>query len=168
MYRIQNLKSMNLSIFLLCMIFVAGLTISSMANAAMPIVYPAKGQSQKQQSKDKGECSQWAIQQTGVNPAQLAEESSSGEVYQQQHTALGGAARGSLLGLIGGAIAGDAGKGAAIGAGIGALGGAMRGRQDLDAQHQAYDSAHAQQKAKLQTYDRAYSACLTGRGYTVQ
>ena len=168
MYRIQNLKGMNLSIFLLCLIFVAGLTISSKAGAAMPIVYPAKGQSQQQQTKDKGECSQWAIQQTGVNPAQLAEESSSGEVYQQQHTALGGAARGSLLGLIGGAIAGDAGKGAAIGAGIGALGGAMRGRQDLDAQHQAYDSAHAQQKAKLQTYDRAYSACLTGRGYTVQ
>ena len=167
MKHIQNLKGLNLSIFLLCLIFVAGLTISSKASAA-PIVYPAKGQSQQQQTKDKGECSQWAIQQTGVDPAQLAEESSSGEVYQRHHTALGGAARGSLLGLVGGAIAGDAGKGAAIGAGIGLLGGAMRGRQDLDAQHQAYDNAHAEQKAKLQTYDRAYSACLTGRGYTVQ
>jgi uncharacterized protein YcfJ len=167
MKHIQNVKGMNLSISLLCLIFVAGLALTSTAGAA-PIVYPAKGQSQQQQSKDKGECSQWAIQQTGVDPAQLAEESSSGEVYQRHHNALGGAARGSLLGLVGGAIAGDAGKGAAIGAGIGALGGAMRGRQDLDAQHQAYDNAHAEQKAKLQTYDRAYSACLTGRGYTVQ
>lgn len=168
MNHIQNVKGMNLSIFFLCLIFVGGLAISSIASAAMPIVYPAKGQSQKQQSKDQGACSQWAIQQTGVNPEQLAEESSSGEVYQRHHTALGGAARGSLLGLIGGAIGGDAGKGAAIGAGIGLLGGAMRGRQDLDAQHQAYDSAHAEQKAKLQTYDRAYSACMTGRGYTVE
>jgi len=163
---IQKTKGMNLSIVLLCLIFTA--VLAAGPASAAPIVYPAKGQSQQQQTKDKGECSQWAIQNTGVDPAQLAEESSSGEVYQRHHNALGGAARGSLLGLVGGAIAGDAGKGAAIGAGIGALGGAMRGRQDLDAQHQAYDNAHAEQKSKLQTYDRAYSACLTGRGYTVQ
>lgn len=151
-----------------CTLFVYfGIASSSKVSAA-PIIYPAKGQSQKQQTKDQGECSQWAIQQTGVDPAQLAAESSSGEVYQRHHTALGGAARGSLLGLVGGAIAGDAGKGAAIGAGIGALGGAMRGRQDLDMQHQVYANAHAEQQPKLQQYDRAYSACLSGRGYTVK
>ena len=90
-----------------------------------PIVYPAKGQSPAQQSKDQGECGQWATQQTGVDPVQLAQEASSGEVYQRHHSALGGAARGALLGVIGGAIAGDAGKGAAIGAGVGAVAGRM-------------------------------------------
>jgi hypothetical protein len=45
-----------------------------------------------------------AVQQTGVDPAQLAAETSSGDVYQRHHTALGGAVRGSLLGLIGGPL----------------------------------------------------------------
>lgn len=148
-----------------CTLFVF---IGAASTKAGLIVYPANGQSQQQQTKDQGECSQWAIQQTGVDPAQLAAEASSGEVYQKHHNALGGAARGALLGLVGGAIAGDAGKGAAIGAGVGAVGGAMRGRQDLEMQHQVYENAHAEQQAQLQQYDRAYAACLTGRGYTVK
>lgn len=97
-----------------------------------------------------------------------AAETSSGEVYTRQHSALGGAARGSLLGLGIGAIAGDAGKGAAIGAVAGAVGGGLKERQDLDMQHQATANAHAAQQAQLQDYDRAYSACLSGRGYTVK
>jgi hypothetical protein len=147
------------------------LLISSglLSNAgAEPYVYPAKGQSQEQQTKDEGACHEWAIQKSGVDPANLATESSSGEVYQRHHTALGGAARGALLGVVGGAIGGDAGKGAAIGAGIGASGGAIRGRRDLEMQHQVYANAHAEQQNELQQYDRAYSACLTGRGYTVK
>lgn len=133
-----------------------------------PIVYPAKGQDQAQQNKDMGECHQWAVKNTGVDPAQLAAQTSSGEVYQQHHSALGGAARGSLLGLGIGAIAGDAGKGAAIGALTGAVGGGLRERRDLDMEHQVAENAHAQQQAQLQQYDRAYGACLSGRGYTVK
>jgi hypothetical protein len=135
---------------------------------AAPYIYPGKGQSQEQQTKDQGKCHEWAIKQTGVNPADLAAQSSSGEVYQQHHNALGGAARGALLGVIGGAIGGDAGKGAAIGAGVGALGGAIRGRRDLDMQHQVYANAHADQQAQLHQYDRAYGACLGAKGYTVR
>jgi hypothetical protein len=44
----------------------------------------------------------------------------------------------------------------------------MRGRRDLEMQHQVYANAHAEQQGQLQQYDRAYSACLTGRGYTVK
>jgi len=147
--------------------FVAGLFMVSYVDAE-PIVYPSKGQSKAQQSKDEGACHQWAIQQTGVDPVKLAEESSSGEVYQRHHSALGGAARGALLGVAVGAIAGDAGKGAAIGAAAGGMGGAMRSRRDLEAQHQAHAAAHADQQAQLEKYDRAYSACLEGKGYTVK
>ena len=135
---------------------------------AVPYIYPSKGQSQDQQSKDKGACREWAVQQSGVDPAILASQSSSGEVYQRHHSALGGATRGALLGVVGGAIAGDAGKGAAIGAGVGAVGGIMRGRRDLATQHVVYENAHTEQQAQLQSYDRAYAACLTGRGYTVK
>jgi hypothetical protein len=153
------------SVFLSIFVFTVAQTLPTAEAASY--IYPAKGQSQEQQTKDQGECSQWAIQQTGVDPAQLAAESSSGEIYQQHHTVLGGAARGSLLGLVGGAIGGNAGKGAAIGAGVGAVGGALRSRQDLEMQHQVTANAHAEQRAQLQQYDRAYTACLTGRGYTV-
>jgi hypothetical protein len=135
---------------------------------AAPIIYPAKGQSEAQQNKDEGACRQWAVNKTGVDPAQLAAEANSGEVYQRHHTALGGAARGAIGGLLVGAIAGDAGKGAAIGAGVGAVGGGIRGRRDLRMQHQVAENAHADQQAQLQQYDRAYAACLSGRGYTVK
>jgi hypothetical protein len=33
------------------------------------IVYPAKGQSKDQQSKDEYACHQWAVQQTGFDPS---------------------------------------------------------------------------------------------------
>ena len=148
-----------------------GLLVFSLALTsaqAAPIIYPAKGQDKAQQNKDMGECHQWAVQNTGVDPAQLAAQTSSGEVYQRQHSALGGAARGSLLGLGIGAIAGDAGKGAAIGALAGVVGGGLRERRDLDMEHQVAANAHASQQAQLQQYDRAYGACLSGRGYTVK
>ena len=159
--------AITLSVLFTCFVFVAGIFVISNVEAE-PIVYPSKGQSKAQQSKDEGACHEWAIQQTGVNPVKLAEESSSGEVYQRHHSALGGAAKGALLGVAVGAIAGDAGKGAAIGAAAGGLRGGMRSRRDLEAQHQAYASAHADQQAQLEKYDRAYSACLEGKGYTVK
>ncbi len=156
-------KLYSLTCLVVCFVFI-GVAVVSIAG---PIVYPAKGQSQKQQTKDRGECHEWAIQQTGVDPAKLAEEASSGDVYERHHSALSGATRGALGGLAIGAIAGDAGKGAAIGAGVGAVAGRVRDRRDLEMQHQAVENAHAEQQAQLQLYDRAYSACMTGRGYTV-
>ena len=171
-WRIIMKKSCKLTSLAVCSAFISLCAFSFMGvvhNAeAGPIVYPAKGQSEAQQTKDQGECHEWAIKQTGVDPANLAAEASSGEVYQRHHTALGGAARGALGGLAIGAIAGDAGKGAAIGAGVGAVGGGLRGRRDLEMQHQVTANAHADQQAQLQEYDRAYSACLTGRGYTIK
>ena len=137
-------------------------------NAAQPVIYPANGQSEAQQNKDEGECHQWAVQKTGVDPAQLAAQMNSGEVYQRHHGALGGAARGSLGGLAIGAIAGDAGKGAAIGAVAGGLLGGVRERRNVEMQHQVAANAHAEQQSMLQEYDRAYGACLSGRGYTVR
>lgn len=162
------MKKRTKSILTICVALMSfGLLHNANTNAA-PYVYPNKGQSQEQQSKDQGECHEWAIQQTGVDPANLVAEANSGEVYQRHHTALGGAARGALGGLVVGAITGDAGKGAAIGAGVGAVGGGLRGRRDLEMQHQAVENAHADQQAQLQQYDRAYAACLAGRGYTVK
>src|SRR5690348_12006831 len=40
---------------------------------AQQIVYPAKGQSAQQQKKDEAECGQWATQNTGIDPAKVAQ-----------------------------------------------------------------------------------------------
>ena len=161
----RKMADMSIRRLVICLVLISGLVLVGSVNAE-PIVYPAKGQSQEQQNKDQWECHQWAVQQTGVDPQKMAEQTSSGEVYQQQHRVLGGAARGALLGVVGGAIGGDAGKGAAIGAGVGALAGLFRSRRDLETQHEVTESVHAQQSAALNRYDRAYCTCLQGRGYT--
>ena len=70
-----------------------------------------------------------------------------------------------------GAIAGDTRRGAAIGAGSGALLGGMR-RSDQRAREQAAVDNWEQQEVARMTqerndFNRAYQACLQGRGYTV-
>ena len=75
-----------------------------------------------------------------------------------------------------GAIAGDAGQGAAIGAAAGAMhGGAQKRRGQKDAaaqQQQAQANADAQAKAaadaQKQTYNKAFTACMEGKGYTAK
>jgi len=133
---------------------------------AQPIVYPAKGQSAQQQQKDEGECYVWAKQTTGVDPAAVAQQApppSSSSVGGGER--IGGAARGALGGAAIGAIAGDTGQGAAIGAVAGTMLGGRRARQNAAARDQAAVSAtHSQ----IDTYYRAYGACLEGRGYTIK
>ena len=42
--------------------------------AGQPIVYPAKGQNPQQQQRDEGECHVWAKNNTGVDPAVVAQQ----------------------------------------------------------------------------------------------
>jgi len=151
------------------------------------IVYPAKGQSAQQQARDEGECQGWAKQTTGVDPLALANAAAApppvsaapAETGRKRGGAVRGAAGGAVAGAAIGAIAGDAGKGAAIGAvGGGVAGGARRRRGEREAQAaQADAQAQAQQAAaanasanqeKLATFNKAYGACLEGKGYTVK
>jgi outer membrane lipoprotein SlyB len=81
---------------------------------------------------------------------------------------LGGAAAGAL---IGGIADGNWGQGAAIGAAAGGLFGAHR-KSSTNRRNQQNQEAWEQQQAQIYAqrrhqYNRAYSACLTGRGYTV-
>ena len=123
-----------------------------------------KGQSAQQQTKDDSACYAWAKQTTGIDPAVVA----STPPPQQTGPAVGGgervkgAARGALGGAAVGAIAGDAGDGAAIGVGT-AVGDA--GRENREAQNQ---QAVSQQQNLMDTYYRAYGACMEGRGYTIK
>jgi hypothetical protein len=141
-------------------------------------IYPAKGQSQEKQDRDRYECHVWATKQTGFDPTRPSTASASTipaseqpQSPQQPHIIRGGA-RGAALGAVGGAIAGDAGKGAAAGAAMGGLAGGFR-RRDEKRQQASQQQASAQQvqnnqQGQQQAYHRAMAACLEGRGYTVK
>ena len=141
--------------------------------AQEPVIYPAKGQDQAQQEKDKYECYSWAKGQSGFDP--MAPPTASSPPPQKEAPKGGvvkGGARGALGGLAVGAIAGDAGKGAAIGAAGGALFGGMR-RRDQNAQQKNAEQQWAQNETanysqQRETYNRNFAACMEGRGYTVK
>ena len=153
--------------------FVMVLMTMSSAFAQDPIIYPNKGQSAEQLEKDKFECYTWAKGQTGFDPMQVPTATTAPpQEGAQQGGAVRGAAGGALVGVTAGAIAGDAGKGAAIGAASGALIGGMRRRNQQHQQQQAEQQWANEQAANYanqrNNYNRAYGACLEGRGYTVR
>ena len=144
--------------------FAAALALDAAAQG--PVAYPAKGQSQSRQTKDEGECHVWARNKSGVDPAAVA----SNPAPQETGPATGGgerlrgAARGALGGAAIGAIAGDTGKGAGVGAVAGTMVGGHRARQNQADRNAAAQQGQAQQ---IDSYTRAYSACMSGRGYTI-
>lgn len=140
------------------------LLMASAALAAAPIVYPAKGQTAEQQSKDDGECYVWAKNNTGIDPAALAQNPAKAQDTGPGGERVRGAARGALGGAAIGAIAGDAGKGAGIGAVLGTMSGGRDARRNEAARQQ---QASAQQQDAINTFYRAYSACMSARGYSV-
>ena len=100
------------------------LLLTGTAFAQDIFIYPAKGQSQAQQDKDRYECHSWAVQQTGFDPSKPQTHAGNSDTSQpykpSQPHVLKGAARGATLGVVGGEITGNAGKGAAAGAAMGA------------------------------------------------
>ena len=136
------------------------------AFAQAPIAYPAKGQSAQQKQKDDAECQAWAKKDTGIDPA-----AASAPAPQQSGPAVGGGerAKGAVRGAVGGAaigaIAGDAGTGAGVGAVAGTMAGGARARQKQANQNQ---QAQQQRQQALNTFYRAYGACMEGRGYTIK
>src|SRR5262245_33214220 len=150
----------------------ASILISPCLAAAQVFIYPSRGQNPQQEQFDKGQCYAWAVQQSGFDPANP-------QVYTPpppqagapQGGMLRGAAGGAAMGAVGGAIGGNAGEGAAIGAAVGGLFGLMRrARMEREQQEQQQSYQAQQQSAMAQghaAYNRAFSTCMTGRGYTV-
>jgi hypothetical protein len=140
------------------------------------IVYPAQGQSAEQMEKDKFECYTWARNQTGFDPMKVPTATAPPPEQQAGGSVAGGAVKGGLggaaLGAAIGAIAGDAGKGAAIGAASGGLLGGARRHSQASGDRQKQEQWEQEQVANYQrnrdAYNRAYRACLEGRGYSVQ
>ena len=155
-------------------VFMLFVTLGSGAVLAQDlIIYPNKGQNQEQLDRDKFECYSWAKKQTGFDPMEVPKATAPPPQQEaQQGGVVRGGARGAAVGVAAGAIAGDAGKGAAIGAASGALIVGMRRRDQQRRQTQAEEQWAQEQAASYNqrrgSYNRAYSACLEGRGYTVK
>lgn len=138
----------------------------SISSSLGVVPYPSKGQSASQQNKDEGECYAWAKQQTGIDPVAVASAppppsgpaTGGGERVR-------GAARGAAGGAAVGAIAGDTGKGAAVGAVVGTMAGGRQARQNKQAQAQQAQDAKA---GTIQHFNKAFGACMEGRGYVIK
>ena len=144
------------------------------------IAYPSQGQSEQQLDRDRYECHDWAVKQTGFDP------SVPGVPPRQQvrvvrapepppgAAVVGGALTGAVLGAVV-AAHGDEAGGAVVGAIAGAAVGAAaesaraeeRRREDetVTERRATRGSAHDEQAG---AYRRAISACLAGRGYSVR
>jgi hypothetical protein len=158
-----------LPLFIFCAI---GVSLAPTVSA-QTYVYPEKGQTPQQQEFDRGQCYSWAVQQSGFDPANPTVASAAPPPMSgpPQGGMFRGAAGGAALGAVGGAIGGNAGRGAAIGAGVGALFGGFRRMRWAEEQQQQQQAYQMQQQGSLAqghaNYNRAFGACMAGRGYTV-
>lgn len=140
-------------------------------------VYASQGQSDKQLDRDRYECHQWSVTQTGFNPSD-----SPSAPPRVPALALPPPGREAAAGAISGAITGailagphDTAEGAFIGAFAGGALAALSesARRKEIRQVNAHSNAQAQdERARLEqrasNYRRAIGACLEGRGYTVK
>lgn len=159
MLRIKTQRGLSLFI-------IAGLLLAGPALGADVMIYPAKGQGPQQMEKDKFECYNWGKQQTGFDP--MAAPAATAPAPAVTAKPGRSAARGAVAGLAIGSLSGDAGKGAAIGAAAGGVaGGAKKRGQEQEQEKYAKDQAAVYEQNRSK-YNRAYGACLEGRGYTVK
>ncbi len=144
--------------------------------------YPAAGRtmSSSQQDRDRYECNEWAVQQTGFDPSQP-------NIPPQQRVQIiaGGPPPGAAVGAgaVTGAFVGaatsrpwESGRGALLGALAGAaVGGIVESEREsethqlqaqADASYSRAQNAAVEQKAS--EFRRAIGACLEGRGYSVR
>ena len=155
--------------------------IASVAQSQV-YAYPNAGQSEEQQSRDRFECHQWSVSQTGFDPttapplppraAAPAPPPRQGYSDRRQRNRgflgigdggffegggmMGDAATGAALGAAGGALAGDAGEGAAIGALASTVFGAIsRSGNTAQSAPPPQQHYHAQQAQQAQA-DQAY------------
>jgi hypothetical protein len=136
--------------------------------------YPQQGQTPEQQDRDRYECYNWAVRQTGFDPSRRGvprEQREAAVPAPSGATAVGAAVVGAVLGA---AVSspGHAGTGAVVGGVAGGMLGAAAEQSAAadaerfnQAQQRRYDRGYGRELAE---YRRAMSACLEGRGYSVK
>ncbi len=141
--------------------------------------YPMRGQASDQQDRDKYECNNWAVQQSGFDP------SAPGAPPHLRVQAIAGpppgtgVAMGAATGAVLGAVVSDpweSGRGAVVGAIAGAVIGGIAesaareqaGSEAAAAAGRANNAQAIRLEQQARDFRRAMSACLEGRGYSVR
>ena len=147
---------------LLAVFVLAASAADSLARDLSSIVaVPAQGQSADRARRDRYECHNWAIGQTGTVP--LPAPRRDAVKAERRAERIGRVIAGASIGAAAGSIIRgardrrEAADGALAGGILGAIVGASTGRRD----------EAAAEDAAFDAYYRALSACLTGRGYEV-
>lgn len=182
---------MKIVIFSLVLAFIPGTAVfaqgapsgKTLAATLEVYVFPTGGQDAARQSKDEGECYNWAVNHVGSDPFELSkksaqqqqatEQSKQAAAKSGQGSGAGGAVKGAAFGALIGEIADDdAGKGAAYGAAAGLLAGRRSGkRASSQAVAQAEQQGQAQQQAtaaQAENFKKAFSVCLEAKEYMVK
>jgi hypothetical protein len=147
----------------------AKMTYNQISQGLKLFVYPSKGQSNQQQKEDEFECYKWAVEQSGIDPLNLPKVEAPPPQTGPTGGAVKGAAKGAAAGAAIGAITGDAGEGAAVGAIVGGLAGRKQGKQAQAQQNQqAQANASAAEQEMKDTFKKAFSVCIEGKGYTIK
>jgi hypothetical protein len=146
--------------------------IASAAQAAAPVIYPAKGQPPMQQDRDRYECHDWARNQSGYDPTQpyAAAPASAAQQPQRAGSSLNDMARGAAGGAAVAELTNhDAGRGAATGLAASSLMSRVRDQQAMQArQAQQASQQQAERSQARSVYERGFLACMEARGYVVK
>jgi hypothetical protein len=122
-------------------------------------VVPERAQSADQARRDRYECHNWAVGETGTAPLQVdATEEAAHDRADRAARIIGGAATGAAIGgVVQSVNHNDVAEGVFAGAVIGAVVGTLTGRKR---------NAN-EPDSEFDAYFRALSACLEARGYHV-
>ncbi len=142
--------------------------------------YPQRQQSAEQQDRDRYECYRWAVRQTGVDPGMRPVQKVDADAPPPTVARDGsGAATGAVTGAVLGAAMSSprhAGSGMVLGAIFGGLMGAAAQEsqaQAIEREWQAEQDRRLERQSRAHTqaqesFQRAMTACMVGRNYTVR
>ena len=155
-------------------LFLITIVAATAGYAQEPIVFPAQGQSDEQMEQDKFGCYTWAKKESNFDPMAVPTASAPPPKQKETKASVGrGAGGGALLGAgLGKVTGGSAKKGAVIGGAGGAVVGGSRkaatAEENKKANQQWANEQGAEYTQKRNHYNRAFSACMEGKGYTVK
>ena len=147
----------------------ASMTYNQISSTLKLYVFPSKNQSNQKQKQDEYECYKWSVQQSGIDPLNMPEVKAAPVETGPDGKVVGNAAKGAAVGAAIGAVSGDAGTGAAVGAIAGGAGGIRQKRVSQARQEeQSKVDVEQQKQAMANSFIKAFSACIEGKGYTVK
>lgn len=132
-------------------------------------IFPKENQDTLEQTNDMKDCYVWAYHQTNFDPLNPTKVEVKPVGKIPKGTAVVGAARGAAAGAAIGSVTGNMGDGAAIGA----INGVIRGRRasrNAKKQHinnNIQAASNAERNLKL-NFNKAFSACIKAKGYSVE